>query len=266
MFMEERRRAQQEELVGTRPAEEPQATLPLQPPVQPPLPPSQATRSEFGEADHLVEHVGKLVASPSSAPKAMELDERRQAGDGGVTMMVVAEKCMNGGAHNEEPEHPQAALQAAPPTSVLVLPPSHSVEETEQQMVVVVEMNRFSEENVWKRTAVGTGRHMVGVRGGEEEKKQEWPAGLGGLITRSDPSGTWWFRVRDDGGHGKEDLWKRKGVCIGTGDMVSIFEGWDKEPHDRRQTRRKRERVREKYKTTRRLPESITLSKATYFV
>ena len=226
MFMEERRRAQQEELVGTRPAEEPQATLPLQPPVQPPLPPSQATRSEFGEADHLVEQVGKLVASPSSAPKAMELDERRQAGDGGVTMMVVAEKCMNGGAHNEEPEHPQAALQAAPPTSVLVLPPSHSVEETEHQMVVVVEVNGFSKEDVWRRTVIGTRHHMVRVRGEEKENEQEkhlvvpadnngcataneqqqqrlpakepptpWPlptmqelpAGVGALIARSDP-------------------------------------------------------------------------------
>ena len=59
-------------------------------------------------------------------PKAMEPEEQRQAGDGGVTMVVVADKSINGGADNEEPEHPQAALQAAPQTSVLVLPPSHS--------------------------------------------------------------------------------------------------------------------------------------------
>ena len=52
MFMEEERRPQQEEPVETEQAEEPQATLPLQPP---PLPPSQETRSEMGEADHRVD-------------------------------------------------------------------------------------------------------------------------------------------------------------------------------------------------------------------
>ena len=91
----------------------------------------------------------------------MELEEQRQAGDGGVTMVVVAEKCMNDGADNEESEHPQGA----PQTSVLVLPPLRSVEEMDQQMVVVVEVNGFSKEDVWKRTGVGTGHHMVGVRG-----------------------------------------------------------------------------------------------------
>ena len=59
--------------------------------------------SEMGEADHLVEQVDELVASPPSAPKAMELDEQRQAGDGGVTLVDIAENCMNGEADNEEP-------------------------------------------------------------------------------------------------------------------------------------------------------------------
>ena len=45
------------------------------------------------------------------------------------------------------------------------------MEETKQQTVVVVEMNGFSEEDVWKRTGIGTDHHMVGVRGQEEEKK-----------------------------------------------------------------------------------------------
>ena len=53
-------------------------------------------------------------------------------------------------------------------------------------------------------------------------KLQGLPAGLKALIARSDPSGTWWwFGVRYDGGHGKEDMMKRTG--IGTGCMVSIL-------------------------------------------
>ena len=108
----------------------------------------------------LLNRLGSWWHRPS-ASSAMELEEQRQAGDGGVTMVVVAEKCMNDGADNEESEHPQGA----PQTSVLVLPPLRSVEEMDQQMVVVVEVNGFSKEDVWKRTGVGTGHHMVGVRG-----------------------------------------------------------------------------------------------------
>ena len=63
----------------TEQAEETQATLPLQPPPQPPLPPSQATRSELRVADHLVEQVGKLVASPVS----VERDGAGRAAAGG---------------------------------------------------------------------------------------------------------------------------------------------------------------------------------------
>ena len=38
---------------------------------------------------------------------------------------------------------------------------------------------------------------------------QGLPAGLRALIARSDPSGTrWWFDVKYDGGHGKEDVKK----------------------------------------------------------
>ena len=49
------------------------------------------------------------------------------------------------------------------------------------------------------------------------------PAGLRALTAGSDPSGTcWWFCVRYDGGHGKEDVKERTG--IGTSRMVSIFE------------------------------------------
>ena len=226
MCMEEGIRPQQEDPVEMEQAEEPQATVPLRPPPQPPLPPSQARRPELGEGDHLIGQVGKLGAPPPSTPKAMEQEEQRQAGDGGVTMVVVADKSMNGGADNEEPEHPQAVPQAAPQTSVLVLPPSHSVEETEHQMVVVVEVNGFSKEDVWKRTVIGTRHHMVRVRGEEKENEQEkhlvvpadnngcataneqqqqhlpakepptpWPlptmqelpAGVGALIARSDP-------------------------------------------------------------------------------
>ena len=58
-------------------------------------------------------------------------------------------------------------------------------------------------------------------------KLQGLPAGLRALIARSDPSGTWWFGVRYDGGHGKEDVKKRTG--IGTGCMVSILGSWGKE-------------------------------------
>ena len=79
--MEEERRPQQEEPVETEQAEEPQATLPLQ---QPPLPPSQETRSEMGEADHRVdEQMGGLVPSPPPAPaQAVEQEEQRHEGDG----------------------------------------------------------------------------------------------------------------------------------------------------------------------------------------
>ena len=78
---------------------------------------------------------------------------------------------------------------------------------------------------------------------------QGLPAGLRALIARSDPSGTrWWFDVKYDGGHGKEDVKKITG--IGTGCMVSIFGSWGKEPGRRRLTRTSRERVREKEKSS----------------
>ena len=54
--------------------------------------------------------------------------------------------------------------------------------------------------------------------------------------------------MRYDGGHGKEDAKKRTG--IGTGCMVSIFGSWEKEPGRRRLTRPRRERVREKEKSS----------------
>ena len=63
----------------------------------------------------------------------------------------------------------------------------------------------------------------------------------------------------EDGGHGKEDLWKRTG--IGTGYMVSIFGGWGKEPDGRRLTKPIRERERETFKINRRLPERASRSK-----
>ena len=69
------------------------------------------------------------------------------------------------------------------------------------------------------------------------------------MLALSDPSGTWWwFGVRYDGGHGKEDAKKRTG--IGTGCMVSIFGSWEKEPGRRRLTRPRREQVREKEKSS----------------
>ena len=71
VFVEEGQRAQQEELVETEQAMEPQAALPLQPP-----PPPQM---------------------PSPHAEAVEQEERRQVGDGGITMVVLAEECMNGG-------------------------------------------------------------------------------------------------------------------------------------------------------------------------
>lgn len=198
--------------------DEPQTTLPLQPPPQPPLPPSQATRSELGEADYFVEQVGLLVASPpltssvsSFRVQGTEMEEeQRQAEDGEVSTVVVAEACMNSGANNEEPEHTQVGPKATPQTLVLLMPPTHSVDETEEQMVLVVEMNGFSEENGWKRSGIRTGHHTIGVMEEEgETKEQKLPAGLAVLIARSDPSGTSWIRVQDkDGWHGKEDLWK----------------------------------------------------------
>ena len=91
---------------------------------------------------------------------------------------------------------------------------------------------------------------------------QELPAGLGALIARSDPFGTW-CGVRDDAGeHGDEDLNKRTGIS--TGYMVSIFGGWAKEPGCRRPTRPRRERVREK--ENRHPPASIMLDTGTSFI
>ena len=43
-------------------------------------------------------------------------------------------------------------------------------------------------------------------------KLQGLPAGLRALIARSDPSGPWWSGVRYDGGHGKEDIRKKRGI------------------------------------------------------
>ena len=80
-------------------------------------------------------------------------------------------------------------------------------------------------------------------------KIQGLPVGLRALIARSDPFGTWWwFGVRYDGGHGKEDTKKTKG--IGTGCMTSIFGNWREELGRRRLTRPRHKRVREKGKSS----------------
>ena len=97
--------------------------------------------------------------------------------------------------------------------------------------------------------------------GGTTRKRAEVAGGLGVLMARSDPAGTRWFRVRDDGGgHGKEDLWKRTWIGTDTGYMVSIFGGWGNEPGGRRLTKPMRERERERFKITRRLPERASRS------
>ena len=94
-------------------------------------------------------------------------------------------------------------------------------------------------------------------------KRKGLPAGLRALIARSDPSGTWWwFGVRYDGGHGKEDVKKRTG--IGTGCMVSVFGSWGKKPvADAKVDQGASGFVRRK---NRHLPAKIMLDTGTYFV
>ena len=68
VFMEEGRRAQQEELVGTEQAEESQATSPLQPSPPPPLPPRHATEAMEREQGKGGEHRGKENMQAQAPP------------------------------------------------------------------------------------------------------------------------------------------------------------------------------------------------------
>lgn len=57
------------------------------------------------------------------------------------------------------------------------------------------------------------------------------------LITKSDPSGTWWLGVGDDkGGRGKWDLCKRVGMGFGLDYMISVLVECEKEAEGGRQT------------------------------
>jgi len=73
-------------------------------------------------------------------PPPLEIERGQQAAYGGVSVVVVAERWINGGGDSGEEWDPQAARQAAPQltlqTSALVMPPFYPAEETEQQVEV----------------------------------------------------------------------------------------------------------------------------------
>ena len=77
--------------------------------------------------------------TPPPLQQQVEMERGQQAADGGVSVVVVAERWINGGDSGEEWD-PQAARQAAPQltlqTSALVMPPFYPAEETEQQVEV----------------------------------------------------------------------------------------------------------------------------------
>ena len=65
--------------------------------------------------------------TPSPLQQQVEMERGQQAADGGVSVVVVAERWINGGGDSGEEWDPQAARQAAPQltlqTSALVMPP-----------------------------------------------------------------------------------------------------------------------------------------------
>ena len=78
--------------------------------------------------------------TPPPLQQQVEMERGQQAADGGVSVVVVAERWINGGGDSGEEWDPQAARQAAPQltlqTSALVMPPFYPAEETEQQVEV----------------------------------------------------------------------------------------------------------------------------------
>ena len=151
----------------------------------------------------------------------MEGDQRTAAGK---KMVVVVEKNGRSDVVDQETEGPE------------------EMSIHQQEMVIVVEKEDGSDVE-----------HQLPAKAPPSpwpaRKLRGLPAGLRALIARSDPFGTWWwFGVRYDGGHGKEDTKKTKG--IGTGCMTSIFGNWREELGRRRLTRPRHKRVREKGKSS----------------
>ena len=161
-------------------------------------------------------------SSPSPQQQAkMEGDQRTAAGK---KMVVVVEKNGRSDVVDQETEGPE------------------EMSIHQQEMVIVVEKEDGSdvEQQLPAKAPPPSW---------PPPKLQGLPAGLRALIARSDPSGTWWwFGVRYDGGHGKEDVNKRTG--IGTGSMISILGSWGKEPGRRRLTRPRYELVRAEEKSS----------------
>ena len=206
---------------------------------------AQATTEDIGLGP--IKDSGSIGALVDEEPEksAVVTSEREKAEDLELILMVERRS----GAQQEEMVETEQAEEskATSPFQPLPPPPAQPGGEDrggpvqEQQELVSTEKSQQQQQQQQQQpTAPPTPR--------PPPKLQALPAGLGAPIGRADSSET--FGVRDDGERGEEELSKRTG--IGTGYMVSVLVGCGKEPDGRRMTinRPRRERLREKEKTT----------------